>query len=409
MRIRGVIEGFYGPPWSHVERLSCIDRLGAWGMTHYVWAAKAEPRHRDEWWTPFTPDELHRFAELAHRHPSVALAVGITPGPGATAPAVIAKLTPAVAAGATAVVLSCDDLPALDDGTAHRLLAHRLLAELNCDVWIVPTHYCGAEASTYLESLCAGLDPAIEVMWTGQCVVNDRIDAADAQRWADHLGRRPLLWDNAPVNDAVMRDALHLGPLSGRDPALRDRCTGVLWNPMEFPLASIAMLASAAAWCAGDDPIVAWREEVRRRGWWGLAVATSFAGDAHWPGEEPGPAWWEDVLAALPARAGDVGLDEGVQPWIDAARDGARLAIDAHHLAERLVARGPGTGMTVRQLGLATRWRTWRRAPVLTFGAGPRVRPVLSQDARGEFVATPAAVTTRTSLVDAAVHSVLGS
>ena len=47
MRISGVIEGFYGPPWTHEQRIDWIDRLAGWGMTHYVWAAKAEPRHRE--------------------------------------------------------------------------------------------------------------------------------------------------------------------------------------------------------------------------------------------------------------------------------------------------------------------------------------------------------------------------
>lgn len=407
MRIRGVIEGFYGPPWPHQQRLGWIDRLDTWGMTHYVWAAKAEPRHRDDWRAPFTPDELRQFSELARRRAGVALGVGLTPGPGATAPEVVDKLAPAVGAGASVIVLSCDDLPALDDGAAHRDLAHRLVAELRCPVWIVPTHYCGTEPSAYLSSLCRELDPAIEVMWTGRSVVNDRIDADDARRWTTHTGRLPLLWDNTPVNDAVMDDALHLGPLAGRDPALRDHCAGVLWNPMEHPLASTATIASAAAWCAGQDPVAAWLDHVGSRGWWGLAVSTAFAGDPHWAGDDPDRASWEALLAALPERAAQAGLDEAVQPWIDAAREGARIAVDAHRLAERLAGGTAGTATSLRLLGLAARWRHWRRAPVLTHGAGPRLRPVLTQDGRGEFVATSGAVTNGRSSVDAAVARVL--
>ena len=67
MTISGVIEGFYGPPWTHDDRLAWIDRLCTWGMTHYVWAAKQEPRHRDDWAAPFTDDELVGFGELARR------------------------------------------------------------------------------------------------------------------------------------------------------------------------------------------------------------------------------------------------------------------------------------------------------------------------------------------------------
>ncbi|MFN6120351.1 MAG: beta-N-acetylglucosaminidase domain-containing protein, partial [Actinomycetes bacterium] len=108
MRITGVVEVFYGAPWSHQQRLDWIDRLHRWGMTHYVWAAKEEPRHRDDWREPFTDAELDGFAELARHRTGVDLAVGLTPGPEAIADDVVAKLGPAVDAGAAVVVLSCD-------------------------------------------------------------------------------------------------------------------------------------------------------------------------------------------------------------------------------------------------------------------------------------------------------------
>ena len=56
--IAGVIEGFYGTPWTTAERLSCIETLDAYGANAYVWAGKSEPRHRDHWRDAFTDDEL---------------------------------------------------------------------------------------------------------------------------------------------------------------------------------------------------------------------------------------------------------------------------------------------------------------------------------------------------------------
>jgi hypothetical protein len=409
VRISGIIEGFYGPPWSHADRLDWIDRLGDWGMTHYVWAAKAEPRHRDHWRDPFTDTELEGFSELAARHPSITLAVGLTPGADATTDEVVGKLAPAVGAGAGVVVLSCDDLPALDAGAAHRDLAHALRDRLGCGVWIVPTHYCGVDDSPYLHSLTDGLAPDIEVMWTGRRVVNDTITADDAHRWAEHLGRPPLVWDNTPVNDSIMAESLHLGPYAGRDPQLLDACCGILWNPMEFATASIATLTSAAAWCRGDDPIDAWRDEVQRRGWYHLALATAFRTDPVWPGDDVDATWFGDVLAGLPDRASDVGLDDATQRWIDAAREGAAIAVEAAAIGERLVTRGASTGVTMRQAGLALRWRAWRRREALTFGGGPRIRPVLGQDHRGDFVSELAAFEFSESLVDLAIRRALPS
>jgi hypothetical protein len=307
------------------------------------------------------------------------------------------------------VVLSCDDLPALHAGGAHRDLAHALRDRLGCAVWIVPTHYCGVHDSPYLRGLTEGLDPDVEVMWTGRRVVNDTITADDARRWAEHLGRPPLVWDNTPVNDAMMSESLHLGPYTGRDPDLRDLCSGVLWNPMEFATASVATLASAAAWCRGDDSVAAWHDEVVRRGWYHLALATAFRTDAVWAGQDVDEAWFAEVLAGLPERAADVGLDDGVQRWIDAAREGAAIAVEAAAIGDRLATRGAGTGVTIRQAGLALRWRAWRRRDVLTFGGGPRVRPVLGQDDRGEFVTEPAAFEFADSLVDLAIRRALPS
>jgi beta-N-acetylglucosaminidase len=239
--------------------------------------------------------------------------------------------------------------------------------------------------------------------------VNDRIDAADARRRADLTGRAPLVWDNTPVNDGLMREALHLGPLGGRDPVLREACSGILWNPMEFATASIATWTSAAAWLRGDDHVAAWRAEVHDRGWYHLALATAFRGEEHWPGDEPDATWWAEIAAGLPATAADVGLDDGVQPWIDAAREGAAIALDALAVLERIGTRGTGTGTTMRQFGLAARWRAWRRRDVLTFGGGPRVRPVLGQDDRGEFVGRASAFELDESLVDALVRRALHS
>lgn len=408
MRIGGIIEGFYGPPWSHRQRLDWIERLDGWSMTHYVWAAKLEPRHRGPGWVePFTADELEQFAELAAHRPAVALAVGLTPGRDATAEQMITKLSPAVAAGARVVVLSVDDLPALDAGFTHRDLAHALQAALGCGVWIVPTHYAGSCSSQYLDALCDGLDPSIEVMWTGEHVVNETITVEQADARARATGRAPLLWDNTPVNDAVMRDALHLGPLTGREPGLRSACSGVLWNPMEFAVASLPTLASAAAWWRGDDPLTAWTEAVRSLGTGAerLAAATAFAGDGHWPVGPPTLAWWQQMLAELPTDAVAAGLDPGTQPWIDAAREGAAIAVDAVTVAEQFDSGAPIKALMV--FGLAVRWRTWRRRDVLTFGAGPRIRPVAGQDSNGAFVIRAGTIELGSSLVDDAVSALL--
>lgn len=414
MGIYGVIEGFYGPPWTHEQRTTWIDLLTEFGMTHYVWAAKQEPRHRDQWRDPFTDDELREFSELASRSATVDLGVALTPGPDASAADVVGKLAPAVAAGASFVVLSCDDMPSLNAGAEHRVLVHTLADRLDVPAWIVPTHYCGTVGSPYLESLCAGLSADVEVMWTGQHVVNDRITADEALRWTELVGRPPMVWDNTPVNDAMMHDALHLGPLAGRDPGLRDAVRGVLWNPMESALASTATLASAAAWARGDDAWAAWETWVRPRGWYDLAVATAFPSDPHWAGRGAATLfddadWWRATRDGLPGDLAAVGLDIGVARWSEAAVEGASLAIDALDAQSRARVRGSGTGTSLRAAGLAARWSAWTRRDASTFGSGMRRRPVFTQDHRGQFVHTVEAFVHTESPVDRLVRRALGA
>ena len=56
----------------------------------------------------------------------------------------------------------------------------------------------------------------VPIGWTGATVVCDTITAAEAEARAAALGGRPpLLWDNYPVNDAIMADRLFLGPVRG--------------------------------------------------------------------------------------------------------------------------------------------------------------------------------------------------
>jgi len=398
--IAGVIEGFYGPPWSFTERATCLDRIAEWGGNWYVWAPKSEPRHREFWNEPFTTEEIAEFTALAARN-SVRISVGLTPGAEATATDVVAKLRPVVEAGVHGITLCFDDLPALGAGRRHRDIANDIAARFSTEVWLVPTHYTGSERSPYLDELCTDLDPRVLVMWTGAHVVNDRITAREArERAATTGGRLPLVWDNTPVNDALMSEALHLGPYTGRETQLREAVAGVLINPMEFALASLPTLCSALAWCAGRDHRAAWSDYVDAHGWRRLAEATAFPDDEHWPGARPSRDWWAEV-AALPID------DPAVEPWAKAAREGAALVGRALDLADDPPADPQHRAMAI--IGLAIAWRAWRRSSVLVFGAGPRLRPVLGNDATGRFTWNRSSFQDSASLVDDVVGRVIGS
>lgn len=395
--IVGVIEGFYGTPWTWRERRETADLLVEWGADWYVWAPKSEPRHRDRWRDPFEPSEVAGFSDL--RRSGIRVSIGLTPGADATVDDVVAKLA-AVEGGADGFTLCFDDLEEHDAGTRHARIANGVASAFGRPVWVVPTHYAGTATSPYLGALLDDLAPEIEVMWTGETVVCDSILAAHADARARTCsGRRPLLWDNTPVNDAMMRDLLHLGPYAGREESLRGRISGVLVNPMEFALASRPTLRSAVAWARGRDHVAEWRDEVERLGLGLLAEATSFPGDPHWPGDAPPLPWWEAV------RDMPDPVDDRLSGWVASARAGAAVAVELLGLEDRTAE--PSSAAPL--VGAALGWRAWRNGSgPCTLGRGPRVRPVFSQDGSGRFSARPGVATDAASLVDLVARRVLG-
>ncbi|MBV8984756.1 MAG: beta-N-acetylglucosaminidase domain-containing protein, partial [Acidimicrobiia bacterium] len=58
----GAIEGSYGPPWSHADRLSAINWMAANGLDIYIHAPKFDPYARANWRDPYPPAQRADFA-----------------------------------------------------------------------------------------------------------------------------------------------------------------------------------------------------------------------------------------------------------------------------------------------------------------------------------------------------------
>ncbi|MFQ5541227.1 MAG: beta-N-acetylglucosaminidase domain-containing protein, partial [Candidatus Binatia bacterium] len=46
---RGIVEGFFGPPWSMSHRSSLFEFGAKRGMNTYLYAPKDDPYHREHW------------------------------------------------------------------------------------------------------------------------------------------------------------------------------------------------------------------------------------------------------------------------------------------------------------------------------------------------------------------------
>src|SRR5262245_36641291 len=64
--LAGVIEGFYGPPWSRHERFQLFDWMAEWGLNTYLYAPKDDLKHRASWREPYSTSEAEAFQELIH-------------------------------------------------------------------------------------------------------------------------------------------------------------------------------------------------------------------------------------------------------------------------------------------------------------------------------------------------------
>ena len=62
--LRGVVEGFYGTPWSHKNRQDMLEFCGEQGLNAYIYAPKNDPYHKDRWREPYPKKEQKKLKEL---------------------------------------------------------------------------------------------------------------------------------------------------------------------------------------------------------------------------------------------------------------------------------------------------------------------------------------------------------
>jgi len=330
--VRGIVEGFYGSPWTHAERLESISFLAPRGLNAYVYAPKDDAKHRAEWRIPYDDRELAGFRELAAHSETHGVRFGFAISPGLDITyesaddraAVMAKLRPLLDAGVPWFLLLLDDIP-MQPGLAPRqaALATWLLQQLRADradasLTLCPTEYVGTRPSPYLGELGSGLPDDVDVMWTGPTVCSPTLAATDARGWTEALGgNRTIVWDNTPVNDATMANELHLGPYLGRDADLAGLVGGVLCNPMTQARASLLQLATAMEFLRDPDgyhPAVSWARacaDVGGEHATPLAVLARACADG--PLVEPGRLELTPMVDRLEAALPGAG-------WVDAAR-----------------------------------------------------------------------------------------
>jgi hyaluronoglucosaminidase len=291
--IRGVIEGFYGPPWSTADRLSQFDFFAATKQNTYVYSPKDDPYLRAQWRQPYPADQLAVIKQLVDRATSdhVQFTYALSPGlsicysSDADEQALVQKFQSLWDIGVRAFAIPLDDISyttwnctadqakwgtgGAAAGEAQAYLLNRVQHDFidthpgAARLEMVPTEYYNVSDSPYKTAIRNDLDSKIIAEWTGVGVVPATITADQAQQAQQVLGHDILVWDNYPVNDYTT-DRLLLGPYTGREAGMTDNVVGVTANPMiEAEPSKIAEFTSGdylwnsgaydahAAWLAG--------------------------------------------------------------------------------------------------------------------------------------------------------------
>lgn len=270
----GLIEGFFGRPWSWADRAETMQALAPHGYRFYLYAPKADAWLRRRWQEPYPDAALADIAAFreACRAQGVRFGIGLSPfelhlhpergwqGRLAAKLAELAQLRPDDLA-----ILFDDmrgDIPDLAERQAAivHFAAERGIADR---ILVCPSYYSddpildvafGDRPPFYLEHLGRRLDSAIRVMWTGEEVCSREYTPGHLARVAEQLRRKPFLWDNYPVNDgARMSQHLHLRGFSGRPAAIAAHHAGHGVNPASQPVLSrIPLLTLAESYAKGD-------------------------------------------------------------------------------------------------------------------------------------------------------------
>lgn len=276
---RGVVEGFYGTPWSHQVRMSLIDFYGKFKMNTYLYGPKDDPFHScPNWRLPYPEKEAQNIKELveACKRNRVDFVWAIHPGQDIKwneedYQNLVNKFNWMYDLGVRDFAIFFDDIsgegtnPVKQTELLNRLTDEFVKAKGDVSpLTVCPTDYSKLWANPTPQGSLAiygnTLNPDIKIFWTGDVVCSDL--TPETMEWINSRIKRPAYyWWNYPVQDYV-RNFILQGPAYGLDTSLtKDDVCGVISNPMEHGEASKLALYGVAdyAWnIANYNPIDNW-------------------------------------------------------------------------------------------------------------------------------------------------------
>lgn len=233
--LSGVIEGFYGRPWSQAQRVQLLDNMRKWGMNVFMYAPKDDKKHRAAWRNLYEGAEIEKLSALIQKcnENGISFVYAVAPGldirysEEKELEYLRKKVSQVASLGCSHFAVLWDDISAnMDESDKSRFQS---FASAQCyvsnevasflrktvgdhvGIFFCPTEYCGrlskpsVAESAYLRTIGDQLDLGIDFFWTGPDIISLDIPVESIEELRSVIKRKPTIWDNLHANDYDMR------------------------------------------------------------------------------------------------------------------------------------------------------------------------------------------------------------
>lgn len=276
IEFRGFIEGYYGNPWSHEDRMDLMRFGGEIKMNQYIYAPKDDPLHNSRWRELYDEEGLKNIAALAQAgneskcffvfalHPFMHNAVNLSDATYDDEIKVVqAKFEQVIRnAGVRQIAILEDDargetaehmIRFLNDMNAWLKELKKEIPDLKTDILYCPTCYM-ATTDAKMTAISEGVSKEIHIVVTGGKiwgeVSQDFSEAFYNGLNGNGKGRYPYMWVNWPCNDNT-KNSLIMGGHNyilhtGVEPASYE---GIVLNPIQESEPSKVAIFTASDYC----------------------------------------------------------------------------------------------------------------------------------------------------------------
>ncbi|HAT4348071.1 beta-N-acetylglucosaminidase domain-containing protein [Clostridium perfringens] len=268
IEFRGFIEGFYGVPWSHEDRMNLMKDTSEYKMNTYIYAPKDDPYHRLSWKELYPEQEAKQIAELAKVGAENNFNFCWTIHPGATLQftdedfdALINKFEQLYSLGVRQFGVLFDDTDDWRNGQKQAEWINKIDTEFVkakgdvAPMIVISARYnsaWGPNMDRYFKPFMQTLHDDIQVMWTGHATMsNVSKEVFEWPKVQTGVDKDVAVWWNYPVNDYCDSRIL-MAPLHNLNQDL-DNVSGFFSNPMNQAEASKVALYSIADYTWNTD------------------------------------------------------------------------------------------------------------------------------------------------------------